>query len=96
MTENGSELVLDGNAAAGRIQEIFALEITSAQIQCESCGSVGAVGSLRLYAAPMGAVLRCAHCDDVLVRAVDTPHGRWLEMKGARYLRFFLSENDES
>jgi len=96
MTENGSELVLDGNAAAGRLQEIFALEITSAQIQCESCGSVGAVGSLRLYAAPMGAVLRCAHCDDVLVRAVDTPHGRWLEMKGARYLRFFLSENDES
>ena len=96
MTENGSELVLDGNAAAGRLQEIFALEITSAQIQCESCGSVGALGSLRLYAAPMGAVLRCAHCDDVLVRAVDTPHGRWLEMKGARYLRFFLSENDES
>jgi len=88
MTENGSNLVLDGNAAAGRLQEIFALEITSARIQCETCGSIGAVGSLHLYAAPMGAVLRCTHCDDVLIRAVDTPHGRWLEMKGARYLRF--------
>ena len=39
MTENGSHLVLDGNAAAGLLQEIFVLEITTAQIQCEACGS---------------------------------------------------------
>jgi len=88
MTENGSDLVLDGNAAAGLLQEIFALEVTSAQIQCESCGSIGVVGSLRLYAAPMGAVLRCTHCDELLMRMVHSPHGRWLEMRGARYLRF--------
>jgi hypothetical protein len=88
MTENGSELVLDGNAAAGLLQEIFALEITCAQIQCESCGSSGALGSLRLYAASMGAVLRCTHCDHILMRVVHTPHARWLEMAGARYLRF--------
>jgi hypothetical protein len=88
MTENGSDLVLDGNAAAGLLQEIFALEITRAQAQCDACGSTGAVGSLRLYAAPMGAVLRCTHCDGILMRAVHTPHGRWLEMTGARCLRF--------
>src|SRR5258708_12163201 len=55
MTEDGSDLVLDGNAAAGLLQEIFVLDITTAQIRCEACGSTGAVGSLRLYAAPMGA-----------------------------------------
>ena len=88
MTENDSELVLDGNAAAGLLQELFAVEITTAQIQCETCGSSGAVGALRLYAAPMGAVLRCTCCDAILMRAVHTPHGRWLEMTGARYLRF--------
>jgi hypothetical protein len=88
MTENGSDLVLDGNAAAGLLQEIFVLEITAAQTQCEACGSTGTVGSLRLYATPMGAVLRCTHCDGILMRAVHTPHGRWLEMTGARYLRF--------
>jgi hypothetical protein len=88
MTENSSDLVLDGNAAAGLLQEIFVLDITTAQVQCEACGSTGAVGSLRLYAAPMGAVLRCTHCDGILMRAVHTPHGRWLEMTGARYLRF--------
>jgi hypothetical protein len=88
MTENGSGLVLYGNAAADLLQEIFILDITTAQIQCEACGSIGAVGSLRLYAAPMGAVLRCTHCDGILMRAVRTPHGHWLEMTGARCLRF--------
>ena len=88
MTDNGSDLILDGNAAAGLLQEIFILDVTTAQIQCEACGSIGAVGSLRLYAAAMGAVLRCTHCDGILLRAVRTPHGRWLEMTGARHLRF--------
>ncbi len=88
MTENGSDLVLDGNAAAGLLQEIFALEITTAEIQCGTCGSTGAVGALRCYAAPTGAVLRCTQCDGILLRAVHTPHGRWLEMTAARYLRF--------
>ena len=88
MTEEGSDVVLDGNAAAGLLQEIFVSDITTAQIECEACSSTGAVGSLRLYAAPMGAVLRCTHCDGLLMRAVHTPHGRWLEMTGARYLRF--------
>ncbi|SEE74614.1 hypothetical protein SAMN05444161_6969 [Rhizobiales bacterium GAS191] len=90
MTENGSDLVLDGNAAAGLLQEIFVREITAAQIHCEECGTTGAVGSLRLYGAPMGAVLRCTHCDGILMRTVETPHGRWLEMAGARYLRFWM------
>jgi len=88
MTENVSDLVLDGNAAAGLLEEIFAPEITSAQVECGACGHIAAVASLRLYALAMGAVLRCAHCDDILMRVVHTPHGRWLEMKGARYLRF--------
>jgi hypothetical protein len=88
MAGNVSDLVLDGNAAAGCLREIFAADITIAQIQCEACGSVRPVGSLRLYAAPMGAVLRCTHCDSVLMRAVSTPHGRWLEMSGTRCLRF--------
>jgi len=88
MTENTSNPMLDGNAAAGLLQEIFVPEITSAQIECEACGYTGAVGTLHLYAAVMGSVLRCTQCDGILMRAVHTAHGRWLEMKGARYLRF--------
>jgi hypothetical protein len=87
-TESGSDVVLDGNAAAGLLQEIFVSDITVARIECAACGSVAAVGSLRLYAAQMGAVLRCRHCEGILMRAVHTPHDRWLEMTGTRSLRF--------
>ena len=52
MTENVSDLVLDGNAAAGLLEEIFVPEITSAQVECEACGHIAAVASLRLYAPP--------------------------------------------
>jgi Family of unknown function (DUF6510) len=88
MTEKDFGFVLDGNAAAGLLQEIFVLEVTTAQIQCAACDCTAAVGSLHLYAAPMGAVLRCTHCDGIVMTAVHTPHGRWLEMTGARCLRF--------
>jgi hypothetical protein len=87
MTENDLDFVLDGNAAAGALREVFAADITTAHVQCDACGSVGAVGSLHYYAAPMGVVLRCSNCAAILLRAVHTPHGRWLEMRGARGLR---------
>ena len=87
MTENDLDFVLDGNAAAGALREVFAADVTTAHIQCDACGSVGAVGSLRYYAAPMGVVLRCSNCAAILLRAVHTPHGRWLDMRGARCLR---------
>jgi len=88
MSANDLDCVLDGNAAAGRLQEIFVLEITTAQIQCNACSFSGAVGSLRLYAGPMGAVLRCPHCEAILMRARHTPYGRRLGMTGTRCLRF--------
>lgn len=88
MTKTVSDHMLDGNAVAGLLQEIFVPEITSAQIECGACGHTAAIGSLHLYAVQMGAVLRCTHCDDILIRAVHTAHGRWLDMQGARYLRF--------
>jgi Family of unknown function (DUF6510) len=86
MTGKDPAFVLDGNAAADLLQEIFVADVTTAQFRCEACASTGVVGSLRLYAAPMGAALRCGNCDGILIRAVRTPHGRWLQMPAV--LRF--------
>ena len=91
MADPGADLVLDANAAAGLLEEIFSLDATAAQIQCAACSSIAAVGTLRLYSAPMGAVLRCAGCDCILMRAVRTPHGHWLDLAGARWLKFVRS-----
>jgi hypothetical protein len=83
-----SDLMLDGNATALLLQQIFVPDITLAKIRCDSCDCVSGVGSLTLHASPMGAVLKCADCESDLMRAVETPRGLWLEMTGARYLRF--------
>ena len=70
------------------MQAMFALDVTAAQVECEACDCLSTIGALRLYAAPMGEVLRCVRCDVVLVRTVRTPHGQWLEMRGVRRVRF--------
>ncbi len=77
---------LDGNSAAGLLSELFAIEITDAKISCDGCHNVAPIGAARLYGGRMGAIFRCAHCDNVVVRLVHTPEGYWLEMKGARSL----------
>jgi Family of unknown function (DUF6510) len=88
MASNVSDLVFEGNVAARLLQHIFTPDITLAKIRCGSCDCVSGVGSLTLHASPMGAVLKCEDCESDLMRAVDTPRGLWLEITGARYLRF--------
>jgi len=77
-------VVLDGNAAGGLLRELFALEMTEADIICDGCGAVAEIGAERLYGGPMGAILRCIHCDSVVIRLVHTPKGYWLDMRGSR------------
>ncbi len=91
VVRNDGASMLDGNAAAGLLGEIFVAEITTAQIQCRECDMTGAVGAVRLFGGPMGTVLRCPGCDNVLMRVVSTPYGRRLEMAGARHLIFPVS-----
>jgi hypothetical protein len=88
MVHTHSQLESDGNAVAGLLQEFFVNEVTTAQAKCSACSATSLIGALIAYAVPMGAVLRCPHCEHILIRAVRTSHGRWLEMTGAVYVRF--------
>jgi hypothetical protein len=81
-----SDLPLDGNAAAGLLGELFALDVTAAEITCSSCSFVAAVGETRVYGGVMGAIFRCPHCDSIVMRLVRTPVGIWLDMRGSRRL----------
>ena len=40
-------LPLDGNAAAGFLRELFALDMTAAEVTCDHCGVVTTVGETR-------------------------------------------------
>jgi Family of unknown function (DUF6510) len=79
------ELTLDGNAAAGILQQVFAAEVTTARGTCAGCGQVDALGAVVLYAGP-GMVLRCRRCDSVLVKVATDGARIWLDMRGVRTL----------
>jgi hypothetical protein len=81
------ELMLDGNAAAGVLQEIFALEMTSSPTECANCGREGELGSLMAFTQSPGIVLRCPACEQVMIRIVRTPDAIYLDARGAVYLR---------
>ena len=55
-------LPLDGNAAAGLLSELFAVDVTTAVLTCGGCGAVAALAEAKVYGG-MGVVFRCAGCD---------------------------------
>lgn len=79
---------LDGNAAAGALREVFAVDITAAIGKCAGCGQTGVFAEARLYVDAPGLVARCKSCDNVLLRVVTTPNHTYLDVQGLAYLRF--------
>jgi hypothetical protein len=78
---------LDGNAAAGALSAVFAVDVTAAIGRCAGCGRTGVFAEARLYTDAPGLVARCPGCDDVLLRVVTTPSETYLDLRGLTYLR---------
>ncbi len=78
---------LDANAAGGLLGEIFALETTVAEGACDSCGTVAHVGEAMVYSTEIGTVVRCASCDNALIRVARGGGRCWLDLKGVKYLQ---------
>ena len=82
---------LDGNATGGLLGEIFPFEMTSAETACAGCGAVARVGDAMVYVHGMGTVVRCASCDNALIRVVRHNGGGlgryWLDLRGVAYLK---------
>ena len=79
------ELMLDGNAVAGLLQEVFAVEMTTAVGTCGGCGTAGPVGAAHLYRGA-GIVLRCPHCGNTLAKIVKNDSRVWIDLTGMRAL----------
>jgi hypothetical protein len=84
---DADERRLDGNAAAGLLEEIFPFEMTMAHIRCAGCAAVEPVGAEMVYMDAPGMVMRCLHCESVLLTIVHGGGGCWIEMRGAVWLR---------
>jgi hypothetical protein len=77
---------LDGNAAAGILGEVFAMEMTAASCTCAACGRISAVGAMHLYGGAMGFVLRCPSCQALFLCVTSGPRGYFLELRGVARL----------
>ena len=74
---------LDGNAAAGLLAEVFTMEATTAIVTCAGCGGSGPLGAAVAYVTEMGTVVRCANCDEPLIRAAEIRDRVVFDMRGA-------------
>ena len=73
---------LDGNAAAGELSQIFAMDVTAAEGQCAHCGATKRFAESRLYMQCPGIVARCAVCEHVLLRIASFLRRVFLDLRG--------------
>ena len=80
-------LTVDGNAIAALLAEIFGREVTPMEERCAHCGTTSVVATLRVYLRGPGIVVRCPACAEVVLRIVESPTGRRVDLGGATHLR---------
>jgi len=80
-------LMVDGNAVAGQLQQIFGRDMTTAMARCAGCGRDAEMGALMAFTQAPGVVLRCPACQTAIARIVQTPSAIYLEARGAAFLR---------
>ena len=82
-----TNLMVDGNAVAGVLGEVFVHEMTSARVACKGCGEIEPIGAQHAYMQAPGIVLRCCHCEEVLL-VITQQGGRYLlGFKESRWLQ---------
>ncbi|HJP72984.1 MAG TPA: DUF6510 family protein [Pseudonocardiaceae bacterium] len=77
---------LDGNALAGPLTELFAIDLATAELTCGHCGAAGPLAAHLLYPSGPAMVLRCPDCTGVVLRYASDAHGIRLDMSGTRLL----------
>lgn len=81
------DLGLDGNAAAGELEELFGAGATISLATCAHCGTEQEVGRLGVWSRGPGLVLRCSACRGVAIRVVRTPSAIHVDLHGVARLR---------
>ena len=77
----------DGNAAAGVLSSVFAVDVTAALGRCAGCSAIAVLGSAVTFSGGPGVVLRCRMCDGVLLRVAPHDDDLWIDLQGLSYLR---------
>lgn len=78
-------LMLDGNAVAGLLHDVFGAEMTAATATCDHCGASAPVGAVHVFRSA-GVVLRCPRCGNVLAKIVTRRADACVDLSGLRML----------
>lgn len=87
---------LDGNAAAGELSRVFAMDVTAAEGQCAHCGATKRFAEAHVYMPGPGMVARCAVCEHVLLRVVTIRERVFIDVRGMTHLSFDTTQLRES
>lgn len=87
---------LDGNVAGGDLSRIFSADLTAAVAQCANCGARSRFAEAHVYVDCPGLVARCAACEHVLLRVVNTGTRTTLDLKGMAYLTVGTAQQAQS
>jgi hypothetical protein len=89
-TDMNTALMMDGNAVAGRLEDIFGRDMTTAVTRCAGCASQAEMGALMVFTRGPGVVLRCPTCEAIIARIVETTTALYLDARGAAFVRIGL------
>jgi len=91
MTMDETDRRLDGNAVAGLLAEVFALEATTALVRCAGCGHEDPLAAATVYADAPGVVVRCRGCTGVLMRFAEIRDRVIVDMRGVARLELYAT-----
>lgn len=78
--------MLDGNAIAGMLDDMFGYDMTRAAATCAGCGASGPLAETAVYLRAPGIVVRCRHCDTVLAVVIEHRAFYCVDLRGVSAL----------
>lgn len=81
-----NENFLDGNVVAGPLIDVFQSDVAVMRGECASCRDVAALAQSIVYGPPMGFVMRCSKCGEILAVLVEAAGRRLLALDGLRWI----------
>ena len=79
------DLMLDGNALGGMMLELFGSDMTTVDTMCGNCGAHEQMARVDVYRGA-GFVVRCRHCENILIRIVQGRDRTWIDLSGTASL----------
>jgi predicted RNA-binding Zn-ribbon protein involved in translation (DUF1610 family) len=75
------DLAVEGNAVAGSPGQIFAIDVTAAEVTCPDCGGNSPLADEKSYLRGEGSLLQCKHCSSVLGRFRRSQTAIWVDLR---------------